>query len=162
MDPEIVSIEQTNLLGKWRQMTLEADETVSLWQSFMPKRPTIPNRTDEFLYNVTIYEGGMNPDTFTASTPFVKWAAVKVAEDDTIIEGVEPLTLAGGLYAKFIHQGPAYEFPRTLRYIYEEWLPESPYLLDDRAHFERLTLDYRPDDQDATEEVYIPIVKKQG
>ncbi|UXH46176.1 GyrI-like domain-containing protein [Rossellomorea vietnamensis] len=87
----------------------------------------------------------------------MKWAAVEVKSF-----GKEPLemdtyTMKGGLYAKFLHQGPAIIFHETLEYIHKEWMPASEYQLDDREHFERLDEHYNPANPNAVEEVWIPI-----
>lgn len=70
---------------------------------------------------------------------------------------MEVFTLPEGKYAVFIHKGPASTFMQTLTYIYETWLPESPYVIDDRPHFERLQEGYHPADAEAEEEVWVPI-----
>jgi AraC family transcriptional regulator len=40
-----------------------------------------------------------------------------------IPEGMETLVLPAGLYAVFIHKGPASTGPATYQYIFETWLP---------------------------------------
>ena len=63
-------------------------------------------------------------------------------------------------YAVFIHKGTPQDFPKTFAYIFENWIPNSKYKVDSREHFELIPETYRPDDSNAKEEVWIPILEK--
>lgn len=161
MDPKIIALEEKTLIGKSKRMSLNEDSTQELWKSFMPYRHSIPNRTDEMLYNIKVFDRGLGSENFSSSTTFVKWAAVEVDQiDPEEMSAMETHLLSGGIYAVFLHRGPASEFNQTLQYIFKEWLPSSSYVLDDREHFERFTEDYRPPDPEAVEEVWIPVQYK--
>ncbi|MDX8342349.1 GyrI-like domain-containing protein [Rossellomorea sp. YZS02] len=157
MKSEIVKIQSKKLLGKSKVMSLSEDSTKELWQSFMPHRKAISHRVDEMLYNMKIFEPGFDVKQLSPVTPFRKWAAVEVESFESRLEGMEIHTLKGGLYAKFLHHGPASTFHKTLEYIHTEWMPESEYQLDDREHFERFDEHYNPADPSSVEEVWIPI-----
>jgi AraC family transcriptional regulator len=101
---------------------------------------------------VQVYNG---PDT-----EFVKWAALEVEDFSYIPEYMQAYTLAGGLYAVFIHIGPPAAFEKTFQYIFNEWLPHSIYTLDDREHFEILGAKYKNNEPDSEEEIWIPIKPK--
>ncbi|MEO0528391.1 MAG: GyrI-like domain-containing protein, partial [Bacteroidota bacterium] len=73
--------------------------------------------------------------------------------------GMETYTISGGTYAVFVHKGPASTFGNTMGYIFNVWMPKSGYRLDGREHFEILTETYRPNDPDAKEEVWVPVMK---
>ena len=68
----------------------------------------------------------------------------------------ESITLRGGEYAVFEHRGPATDMS-TVMYIFQEWLTNSKYELDDREHFEKLPEGYSPKDPEAREEFWIPV-----
>lgn len=87
---------------------------------------------------------------------FAKWAAVQVQKYESIPVGMETYDLKGGLYAVFIHNGPATDLS-TIFYIFQDWLPNSEYSLDDREHFEALPEGYNALDPNAREEIWIPI-----
>ncbi len=70
--------------------------------------------------------------------------------------GMESYELEGGLYAVFTHLGPATDLS-TVMYIFQDWLPLSDYVLDDREHFEVLPQGYKPTDPNAREEFWIPV-----
>ena len=91
---------------------------------------------------------------------FDKWAAVEVAAFDTVPENMETYTMAGGLYAVFIHKGASDTGANTFQYIFGTWLPASNYVLDNRAHVEVLGDMYKNDDPTSEEEVWIPVKPK--
>jgi AraC family transcriptional regulator len=74
---------------------------------------------------------------------------------------MESFTLKGGLYAVFLHKGAASTGQKTFQYIFEMWLPNSGYLLDNRPHFEILGAKYKNEDPNSEEEVWIPIKQKE-
>lgn len=123
----------------------------------MPYRKDILHKIGIDLYSMQIFDA--MPD-FKSDATFEKWAAVEVSAIETVPEGMETYTLQGGLYAVFLHQGPASAFQKTFGFIFEEWLPNSAYELDDREHFELLGEKYKNNDPDSEEEVWIPIRPK--
>jgi AraC family transcriptional regulator len=46
---------------------------------------------------------------------------------------------------------------RIFQHIFETWLPQSGYELDNRPHFEVLGEKYRNNDPESEEDIYIPI-----
>lgn len=157
MKPEIVNVPSKKLIGKSKMMSLGEDATRELWQSFVPHRNSIPHRVDEKLYNMKVFKQGTDVRNLNLTTPFLKWAAIEVESIETGLNGMETYTLQGGLYAKFLHRGPASRFHQTLEYIHTEWMPASAYKLDDREHFERFDEHYNPANPNSVEEVWIPI-----
>ena len=93
----------------------------------------------------------------TAETEFEKWAVVEVSRAESLPDGMETYKLQGGLYAVFLHEGPASMAPKTLQYIFSKWLPQSGYEVDGREHFEVLREGYDPQDPGAREFIWIPI-----
>ncbi len=156
-EPRITTAQELRLIGMKRTMSLASDQTPALWQSFMPRLREIAQRTNLDLYSVQCYEGGLNVASFSPQTVFEKWAAAAVSPDAVVPDAMELLTIPAGQYAVFIHHGLPSAFPQTAQHIYGTWLPNSGYQLDDRPHFEIMGPDYRPDDPQAQEEVWIPI-----
>ncbi|MBA2176005.1 GyrI-like domain-containing protein [Halobacillus locisalis] len=157
MEPEIVHLKPKKLVGKSRVMSLAEDRTQELWKSFMPNRSSIPHQVDHHLYDMKRFDPPFNPAQFNADVSFEKWAAVEVSDGHEESHGMRMTELVGGVYAVFLHYGPAQAFSETLGYIFGSWLPSSGYELDDREHFERFTEAYHPMDEQAVEEVWIPI-----
>lgn len=156
MEPRIESLPPTKLVGMHRRMSLAQNRTMELWQSFMPRRMEIKNRTNSKYISMDVYPEGQK-GMLSPTNMFDKWAAVEVLSYDTIPDGMEEYILQGGKYAVFIHKGPASAFPKTMQFIFAEWLPASEYKLDKREHFEVLPEGYDRNDPEAEEEVWIPV-----
>jgi AraC family transcriptional regulator len=158
MQPEIKSIEEKKLIGRRIRMSFSDNKTHLLWRSFIPGRQQIKNTTGTELYSVEIYPAGFFQQ-FEPVTTFEKWAAVAVKDFNSIPDGMEALILPVGLYAVFLHRGPAGAVLQTYRYILETWLPGSGFLLDDRPHFSVMGEKYKNEDPDSEEEIGIPVRK---
>lgn len=159
--PEIIECEDKLIVGMFLMMSLSEDKTGKLWKNFMPRRNEIKHQLVNGYFSVQEYENLEQFHQFTVQTEFKKWAAIEVYSHEEIPKGMVAHTLAGGTYAKFIHVGIAAKFPKTLNYIFGEWLPNSNYVLDHRPHFEIMGEKYLGIDNEASEEeVYIPIRKK--
>jgi AraC family transcriptional regulator len=156
MEPRIVNLPETKLIGISMKMTLAQNKTAELWRQFMPQREEVNNRANSKFVSMQVFESAQ-ADPFSLETPFEKWAAVEVTDQDIVPQGMQPYTIAGGKYAVFTHRGPASDALKTFHYIFRVWLPESGFELDSREHFEQLPPGYRPDDPLAEEEVWIPI-----
>jgi AraC family transcriptional regulator len=112
------------------------------------------------LYSLQVYDDRyFHP--FNPENKFEKWAALEVADFSVIPEGMKLFELPAGLYAVFLHVGPASAGPTTFRSIYGTWLPNSNYELDARPHFEVLGEKYKNEDPASEEEIWIPIRNKK-
>ncbi len=157
MEVRITTIRSKTLVGKRLVMSLDNNRTVELWQSFMPFKKIIRNKTSNEVISLQDYKGSFNLQNFNSSTEFEKWAAVEVSNTMGIPENFEIFHLAGGSYAVFKHIGDASTFPNNLDHIFRVWLPNSIYTLDNRPHFEVLGDNYKNNDPNSEEEVWIPI-----
>ena len=161
--PQLLRLEilaPKRLVGQRRVMSLAANTTAELWRGFMQHRAALP--AAEVRCSLQHYPPGYFAD-FSPETLFEKWAAQEVvAPDFAAPAGFEVLDLAGGLYAVFLHQGPASRGAATFRYILTSWLPASGYMLDDRPHFELLGEKYHRDGLDSEEEIWLPIMPILG
>ncbi len=140
-------------------MSLTHNTTFQLWNRFMPLRPTIADHIGKELYSIELYPNGYY-ERFHPENEFEKWAAVEVSTFQHTPAEMETLQIPVGLYAVFMHRGPASEGPTTYRKIFTEWLPASDYLLDSRPHFAVMGRKYKPDAADSEEELWIPVREK--
>jgi AraC family transcriptional regulator len=161
MEPRIENQPEKRLIGKRMRMTLSENKTFELWHSFMPERKLITKRISTDLFSIQVYDKSMVFDDFNQESEFEKWAAVEVADFNSVPNGMEPFILAGGLYAVFIHKGGPETFPGTFNFIFRSWLPGSDWVLDNRPHFEILGEKYKREDPNSEEEVWIPIKPKE-
>lgn len=91
---------------------------------------------------------------------FQKWAAVPVATLDIIPNEMEILYIQEGLYAAFPYRGKASGAAGAYAYIFGTWIPKSDYLLDNRPHFAIMGENYKNEDPESEEELWISIRKR--
>ncbi|MBL6445606.1 GyrI-like domain-containing protein [Fulvivirga sp. 29W222] len=155
--PRIETTPEKKLVGKSLEMTLVENKTHELWKSFMPYRSKIKHRISTDLISIQVYDKAAGFNGFDPHAKFTKWAAAEVSNFDHLPEGLGQYTLQGGLYAVFIHKGTPADFPKTFQFIFGTWLPQSPYELDNREHFELLGDKYKNNDPSSEEEVWVPV-----
>lgn len=157
-DPEIIEMEAKKLVGISLHTSLADDKTELLWKKFMSNKKDITNVKSNDLFSVQVYDEGFISGHFNSQSVFEKWAAVEVERYSELAEGMKGLKIPGGLYAVFTHEGTSKEFAKTAKFIFEEWIPPSKYILDDRPHFEVLGKDYKgPENPGSKEKIWIPI-----
>ncbi|WP_186757211.1 GyrI-like domain-containing protein [Echinicola salinicaeni] len=157
--PRIIHSQEKHFIGMHLNMSLSENKTFELWKRFMPRRKELEVHLGNELFSIDVYP----EDYFKAYDPslvFQKWAAVEVAIGYTFPEGMEALTTPEGLYAAFVHKGLASEGAKTYQYIFNVWLPQSKYQLDERPHFAVMGDKYKNDDPNSEEEIWVPVVEK--
>jgi AraC family transcriptional regulator len=160
MAARIETIAAKKLVGKRMKMSLSNNRTTRLWQNFMSRRKEIQAPIGTTLYSMQVFAPSYF-DNFSPDTEFEKWATVEVANFDAVPDDLETIVLPEGLYAVFLHQGPASAGAKTFQYIFGTWLPNSAYTLDERPHFEILGEKYKNEDPSSEEEICIPIKPKK-
>lgn len=141
-------------------MSLVDNKTYELWHGFMSQKNTIKNTVGTDFYSVQLYDKLGYFESFDPQSELTKFAGIEVTDFENIPNGFGNMTIEEGLYAVFVHKEPASKFPGTIKYIFSQWLPNSEYLLDQRAHFELLGEKYKNSLPDSEEEVWIPIKTK--
>ena len=159
MEFRIETSNEKKLIGKRLTMTFSHNKTRELWQGFMPRRKEIQNNIGNELYSMQIYKPLFFQE-FNPDAEFEKWAAMQVMDFETVPHGMETFVLPGGLYAVFLYKGAASAAAETFEYILGAWMSGSPYLLDNRPHFELLGEKYKNEDPSSEEEIWIPIKPK--
>ena len=159
--PEIATLPEKKLAGVRVPMSVAADRTPQLWRSFMPRRKEITNNPHVVLFSVRVYNTPMLLDPFDASQLFDKWAALEIFDERSLPDGFERLILPAGEYAVFQYKGSSSD-PRIFQYIFGQWLPNSPYMLDHRPQFELLGERYVNNSPDSEEEIWIPIARRSS
>lgn len=89
------------------------------------------------------------------------YAGLALAKDAPPVEGLEIITLPGGLYANYRLVGPYAELPGAYGKLLGEWLPSSEFTADARPIYERYRND--PTKTPAGElitDLYIPVTVK--
>lgn len=159
--PRIEVFPEKKLVGKHLRMSLSNNKTFELWQGFMSKRKEIRNNLTSDLFSMQVFDDSLDFEDFNQDTEFDKWAVVEVADFTEVPDGMSAYLLKGGLYAVFLHIGPASAFRQTFQFIFNTWLPGSGYEVDQREHFEILGSNYKNNDPNSEEEVWIPIKERK-
>jgi len=159
MQPKIETLKEKKLVGKRLTMTFDNNQTLKLWQSFMPRRKEITNIVSADLISMQIYPHSFDFTFADPGSEFEKWAAIEVADFRRIPEEMETYILPGGLYAIFHYKGSSTD-TGIFQYIFETWLPGSNYMADNRPHFEVLGEKYKNNDPSSEEEIWIPVRPK--
>ncbi len=157
MEPHITKIKLKLLIGKKLRMSVMNDRTVELWQSFMPWRSEISQVANNFLYSVQVFDSGKYFEQFSPEAEFEKWAAVEVSEFSEIPDKMETLKIPEGNYAVFNYKGPASAALPFFQYIFQDWIPNSEYAVDNRPHFALMGEKYRGNNSDSEEEIWVPV-----
>ena len=150
--PTIIQFDGTLLCGASAPMTLRTFTPWTLWPKVMPQLSRVSNRKNKDLISLRSFEGipVFGP---TADPNFTYCGGAEVAGPN---EGLEHLEIPPGTYAVFHYKGLSSD-SSVWRYIYIEWLPNSPWELDHRPHFERLGAKYKNEDPNSEEDIYIPV-----
>ncbi|HZV68459.1 MAG TPA: GyrI-like domain-containing protein [Saprospiraceae bacterium] len=160
-EPGIEFLQEKKLIGVQMKMSIADHKTTELWRSFMPRRKEIKNNLNTDLISMQIYGKSFDFQNFNIHIPLDKWAAIEVSDFAYLPDRMEAYTLPSGLYAVFLYKGDANDASETFRFIFERWLPQSGYEIDNRPHFEILGEKYKHDDPSSEEEIWIPIKPKE-
>ena len=156
--PTLVTTEAQFFLGKRRDMSFAKNGTHHLWSSFMPRRSEIKTAVGMEVYSIDRYPNGFF-DAFDPRQEFERWATVKVSEDSPIPEGMELIKVPGGDYAVFHYQGRPSESPQFFQWVFNSWIPEAGFKVDDRPHIAVMGEKYKGEDPTSEEDIYIPIIR---
>ena len=156
--PRIEQLTEKKLIGQRVEMSLVNNRTHLLWSQFVPRINEIQNRISEDKISMQIYPPNYYKQ-FSPMNEFEKWAVVEILNFDFIPNNMETYILQEGTYAVFDYKGSSSN-PSIFQYIFSEWIPNSPYVVDDRPHFEVLGENYKNNDPNSEEEIWIPIKAK--
>lgn len=160
MEVSIRTLAPKKLIGKYRSMSLIENHTVILWQSVMPQLKSVPNIVSPNLSSLQEYPSIDYFENFSPSNRFIKWAAIEVSSFDSVPKEFKQLELSGGLYAVFHYKGSSTNFSNTMKFIFNDWMANSPFELEHRPHFELLGEKYMHNNSSSEEEIWIPIKKQ--
>ena len=155
----IEHLKEKKLIGTQIKMSFAENKTFELWKNLMPRRNEIKNNIGYELYSAEVYPP-LYFNTFDPKKQFDKWALIEVADFNTVPPEMETLIFPAGLYAVFLHKGPAGEGAKTYQYIFMDWLPASEYEVDYRPHFAVMGEKYKKEATDSEEEIWIPVKNK--
>ena len=145
-------IEPKKLIGFSIITSFQDDKTPLVWRKFMMRKNEITNRISDQLISLQIY-----PENFTPNQTFKKYALAEVSDFENLPEEFETFELKNGKYLVFNYKGKAENGPEIFGYIFQKFIPENQFEVDNRPHFEIFDDTYNPLDENAQEEIWIPI-----
>lgn len=145
-------LESKKLIGFSISTSFQEDKTPIVWRQFMMRRNEITKRISHKLFSLQIY-----PENFASGQSFTKYALAEVSDFDNIPNDFETFELETGKYLVFTYKGKAENGPQLFGYIFQNFIPENNFEVDNRPHFEIFGEDYNPSDENAQEEIWIPI-----
>lgn len=160
MEVRIENIAEIKLAGMKTFMQMSDNKTFELWHKFMSNKKYIHNNISEDLYSIQIFNPELKLENFNQNTFFTKWAAISVDDFELIDPNFEKLIIPKGLYATYLFKGTPNLFPTSFHQFTTNWLIPSKYRIDDRPHFQVMGKNYRNDDPNSEEMVFIPIKLK--
>lgn len=159
MTPRIEISREKKLVGQSLRMSFADYKIGELWRAFLPRRREISNPLTDDLISLVIYPPH-HFEHFQPTNEFERWAAVEVADFQSVPHGMGTFIVPSGRYAVFVHRGDQTELAQAFQSILTTWLPNSEYALDDRPHFEVLGAKYKNHDPGSEEEIWIPVKAK--
>ncbi len=152
-------IETKKLIGIALDMSLVNNKTAMLWRNMMILLKEMNYSTEVLKYSLQIYPIGFF-EAFDPQKVFTKMALIEAQDSEIIPEGMVCFELPRGDYAVFKHVGSSND-NSIFQTIFNDWLPSSEFILDNRPHFELIDKNYKINDPNAEEEIWIPIAPKK-
>lgn len=159
MKNRIEELEAFKVLGHKMKMSQAEKNSQELWKSFITKLKFHGLFNGQDMYSIEIYNKNYFSD-FNPLNKYEKWAAVKFENIRNLPKDMEILSIPKGKYMVFDYKGNSTEAFKVYQYIYTEWLPKSPFILDSRPHFALMGEKYKNNDPSSEEEIWIPVIDK--
>lgn len=160
MKPEIVTQKEMILVGMKTcfyssdsEKNNIANKLPALWDAFLPRLDEVKNTIQGAGY-------GVIQQTKEKTDLLEYYAAVQVAELDTLPEGMVSVVIPETQYASFVHKGHVQTLDNTVNYIYSSWLMQSQYRHSYGADLEIYGDGYIPDSDDSEIFYAIPLLTK--
>jgi AraC family transcriptional regulator len=157
MEPRIVRRPAFRVVGMAGQFTPATTSRVPvLWESFVAAPiASVPHRRGHHTLGVCAAADA------TAAEPasFTYVAAVEVERIDDVPSGLIALTIPECTYAVFTHSGHISRLPDTVKQVFGEWLPSSPYAHVPTPDFELYDERWDPTTGEGDIDIYVPIAE---
>ncbi len=161
--PEITSLPARHFLGLATPFRLgpahptEAHERIAAaWQHFFMRIHEITTREPGVCYGLTYPPASADLRSAQTADAYTYVAAVAVNPDHAPLDGLLACTTPAGLYAKFTYHGSIQGLPGAFAFIYQTWLPRSPYRRGPGPDWEWYDRAFRPSSPRNLLEIYLP------
>jgi AraC family transcriptional regulator len=161
MSYRIEQLPHKTLAGKCASISLETSTVHLLWKEVMTRRAEFKHRLGEDYFSVQVYDTLLDFSVFTPQTVFQSWATVEIEKGSAVPEGMLSLELEGGLYLVVTYKGHHSNYAAFAQNLFGHIIPESPYELDQRPHFEVLGKKFDRNSHTSEEDIWVPVRLKR-
>ena len=151
MIPEIREMQTRTIIGRNLLLPLYSREVFALWKEFRTEQMKA-GLIDVELYSIQEFA------EWPPKTTIMHWSGIEKQDTVKYPEEWQECVLQGGAYAFALFKGDSEEFPAMLKDIIVSWIPTTDYEYDpSRLQFQVMPHDYKLDDPNAEEQVWIPV-----
>jgi len=126
----------------------------ALWGEFLQRAGSAADRAGHAMYGV-IFERPRVERSHPDELEYIAGVAVNSTAD--VPTGMVARTIPAAPFAVFVHRGPIKTIGTTVREIYRDWLPASPYEHSHLADIELYDERFCPDAGDSVMEYWISV-----
>ena len=150
--PRIVNGKQLVIAGLVERYSGTNAGIPTQWERFIPHIGRVPGQVGHATYGVVF-------DSLKGSMSFGYLTGVEVAPGTELPENFGHLEIPAHRYAIFTHHGHVSAISRTMRSIFDEWLPQSghAHAADGADFFERYGEAFDPKTGTGGIEIWLPI-----
>ncbi|MBW6513185.1 MAG: GyrI-like domain-containing protein [Candidatus Syntrophosphaera sp.] len=157
MEPRIVHREAFTVVGMKCRTTMADNQIPRLWEDFNPRARAVQHALfAQGCYGICFNEEGDEP----GGDWFSYLAGVEVTELKDVPAGMESLLIPASDHAVFEHLGTLENLQQTYHFIYNQWLPQSEYVMLGSQDFELYDQRFKYGLPDSVMEIWIPVSKK--
>jgi AraC family transcriptional regulator len=155
MEPRIVELDAFDVVGIADNFNTETKSGIpQLWMKFGPRVGEVSHSVGDVTYGIC-FPGPPDDDRFEYM------AAIAVSDTSAIPDGMEVRTVPAQKYAVFTHKigdkDLHNDLQGTLKYIWQEWLPDSGHAHAPGPDFELYDERFNPAENAGAFDIYIPI-----
>ena len=159
MEPRVVRRDAFHVVGMAGVFTPATTSRIpELWERFARgPMESVPHRRGRHTLGLCV-----DADASTLEAGFTYVAAVEVARIADVPDGMTALTVPASTYAVCTHVGHISRLPDTVKHVWGEWLPASPYTHVATPDFEWYDERWSPETGAGEIDLYVPIAEAQS
>ena len=156
MQPKIVERDPEIAIGMGGGYVKQATQQIGqLWEEFKQRMPEIEDIKPQYALGICAQQ--LSQISKSPKDDFVYVAALPVTTVNKIPDGMVKIDIPGGRYAVFTHKGRIADLPKTLDYIWGEWVPSGACKTRSAPDLEVYDDRFDPNSTDSEFDIYIPI-----
>lgn len=155
MEPRIEERDAFDVVGMQVRCVLpDVSAIPPLWERFIRRKDEVDARIEDATYGVCA------DDSASGRPGFLYTAAIGVAEQGRVPQGMVAFTVPGGTFAVFVHRGPISAFGATVQALWQRWLPASGLKPTGAPDFELYDARYKGEAPDSVVEIWVPVASR--